>query len=124
VPSRLGHRVRTTDEERRRNLEAERRRLVLAESDMRQAEGAAQSMQTDRGEAASRVFWTGPVVTYARPFSKGNKAGAIGGELDTPADASLRPLHDNLLKRRNDLFAYNDVTATSAARQTSTPDGK
>src|SRR5712691_9293603 len=100
------------DAAERKKLERERDRFVLAESDMRQVEGAASHLDargSQMNDGAHRVMWTGLVVTYARPFSPRNRLGVISGRLARPSD-DLRPLHRNLLDRRDDLFAHNDVT--------------
>ena len=99
--------------EARVRLERDLRRLVLAESDMRQAAVAAAHL-AEQGRnmngLAERVMWTGLVVTYARPYLESNTLYAVTGRLAKPDDPSLRPLHADLLKRRNDLFAHNDET--------------
>jgi hypothetical protein len=94
-------------------IHLERRRLVLAESDMKQVEIAAMHLEQQgrnmNGEA-ERVLWTGLVVTYARPFSRGNRVGRIDEGLEVSSDPTLRDLHAELCARRNDLFAHNDLT--------------
>ena len=61
---------------------------------------------------AERAMVTGIVVTYARSVAKSRQSslGAITGRLATPESLALRPLHAELLNRRNDLFAHNDAT--------------
>jgi hypothetical protein len=96
------------DKQTREQLERERKRLVLAASDMRQAAAAASHLGNVRmNDDVERVLWTGLVVTYARPYQPSNELGAVRGKLARPEDEGLRPLHENLLKRRGPLFAHN-----------------
>jgi hypothetical protein len=101
------------DKASRERLRRELHRLVLADSDMRQASVAAAYL-AEQGRnmngLAERVLWTGFVVTYARPYVGSNRLGAVTGKLARPEESSLRGLHATLLKRRNDLFAPNDET--------------
>ncbi|HEU5371532.1 MAG TPA: hypothetical protein VFU51_04000 [Gaiellaceae bacterium] len=100
---------------KRERLLRERKRLVLAESDMKQAAAAAAHFVeygADMNGDAERALITGIIVTYARPFtaSRGSSLGAIQGRLAEPESPALRHLHAELLQRRNDLFAHNDET--------------
>ena len=65
-----------------------------------------------RGGDAERVLVTGMVVTYARSFTqaRGSNIGAITGTFAPPESPALQPFHQELLDRRNDLFAHNDKT--------------
>ena len=58
--------------------------------------------------ADDRVFWTGIVVTYARPFTK-NKVGKVPEGI-TSLSPELKRLHRILMRRRNDFFAHTDET--------------
>jgi hypothetical protein len=87
------------------------RRLVIAESDMRQVEAAADylafaSMNAD----AARVLETGLVVTYARPFGERQGIGTLDRDEWAPKDEAMRKLHFALLKLRNKLYAHSDRT--------------
>jgi hypothetical protein len=95
------------------DLERERARLVLAESDMKQAaRGAAHILHEGAAmnDYAERALMTGVLVTYASPFSKSNKVGPVEGEIAQLGSPALGHLHDEILSRRNDLFAHNDKT--------------
>lgn len=89
--------------------------MIIAASDMRQvAEAAAyvdeNKLRSKMSEDTWRVMWTGLFVTYARPYLASNKLGPVAGRLGKPADPALRPLHEKLLDRRDDVFAHNDRT--------------
>jgi hypothetical protein len=89
----------------------ELRRSRFAESDMRQAGAGARYLQAAASTLNAdvvRVLETGLSVTYARPFAEGNKAGTIAGKYARPEAEPLRPLHDGILARRDDLYAHND----------------
>jgi len=91
------------DSETRKRLEQEAHRLVLAESDMRQASAAASHLRAFGAEMngnAERALWTGMIVSYARPFLSSNKIGAVGGRLARPDEPVLRPLHSELKRLR------------------------
>jgi hypothetical protein len=103
------------DAERRKRLERERNRLIIAASGMSQVAGAAAHLEAHMhlsrmSDDAYRVMWTGLVITYARPYLASNKLGPIRGRLGTPTDPALLTLHKNLCARRDDLFAHNDET--------------
>jgi hypothetical protein len=102
-----------TTDRKREQLARERKRLVLAESDMKQAaRGAAHILHhgAAMNSNAERALMTGVIVTYARPFSKTNKIGPVEGKIAQLESPALRPLHDELVDRRSDLFAHNDET--------------
>ena len=104
-----------TDDLQRQRLEAERYRLIIAASDMRQVAEAAVYLDENKllskmSEDTYRVMLTGIVVTYARPYLASNTLGPVDGKLGKPADHALRALHKNLLERCDDLFAHNDLT--------------
>jgi hypothetical protein len=98
------------------NLELERRKLVLAETDMQQAAAAAEHLCAhgpDMNADAEWVVWTGLMVTYARPYGASRDRrglGAVQGRLAKPEDETLRWLHKRICDRRNDLYAHNDGT--------------
>jgi hypothetical protein len=98
-------------EAKRDKLRRHRDVFVLAVSDMRQAWAAAEYLhRATMNDYAGRAFWTGLVVTYARPYLRSNRIGHVKGKLATPRDIELQPLHGFLMARRNDLAAHNDAT--------------
>jgi hypothetical protein len=91
------------------HLERERDVLVLAASDMRQVQDAADALQHGEMNAnARRVLWTGLVTTYARPYLKRNTRGFVTGRLAKPRLPELHPLHESLLMLRKKLAAHTD----------------
>jgi hypothetical protein len=97
----------------RERLEQERHRLVLAESDMKQAAIAAEHLAelgSQMNGDVERVLWTGLVVTYARPFGASNKVGAVQGRIVKLTDHMQRSLHERLCELRDVLFAHTDLT--------------
>jgi len=97
----------------RERLLSEIKRLVLAESDMKQVATAADYLHAYAGEMSDhveRVVWTGIAVTYARPFSQSNRIGAIRGKLARLDDPLTRSLHERLCELRDQLFAHTDAT--------------
>jgi hypothetical protein len=101
----------TTERDSRAALELERRRLILARSDMKQVEATAEFLLHghELNAHVERVLWTGMIVTYARPFMSTNRIGAIPGRLARPSP-DLQDLHKNVIERRSDLSAHTDVT--------------
>jgi len=105
--------LRTVTEASRERLLREVKRLVLARSDMRQVSIAAKYLSayaTKLNSQVVRVIWTGIVVTYARPFTKKNKLGAVQGRVIHFEDHMQRSLHGRLCELRNQLFAHTDET--------------
>jgi hypothetical protein len=95
------------------HLERERHRLVLAESDMKQAAVAAEHLAAlgpEMNGLAERVMWTGLVVTYARPFSASNEVGPVTGQIVKLSDHLQRSLHEMLCHLRGEVFAHNTLT--------------
>jgi hypothetical protein len=94
----------------RRNRE--RLRLVLAQSDMDQVAVAARRLAEGprMNRRAERVMWTGIVVTYARPFNKSNRLGAVSGRIVKLTNPMQKSLHERMCELRDELFAHNDET--------------
>jgi hypothetical protein len=93
----------------RNELRRELTRLRLAQSDMAQAAAAAEALKGEREESPlGRALETACVVIYARPFTS-NKVGRLGEEW-APTDPEERALHDELCKRRNQVYAHSDET--------------
>jgi hypothetical protein len=94
----------------RNRLENELRRLRLAQSDMVQAAAAAEALKGEREESPlGRALETACVVIYARPFSS-NKIGRLGDEW-APDDPEEGALHDELCRKRDQVYAHSDKTA-------------
>jgi hypothetical protein len=89
------------------------KRLVLAESDMKQVATAAEYLSTygsQMNDHLVRVLWTGIAVTYARPFSQSNKVGPVSGRIIKLDDPMQQSLHERLCELRDQLFAHTDET--------------
>ncbi len=85
------------------------KRLRLAQSDMAQAAAADEALKGEREESAlGRALETACVVIYARPFTS-NKVGRLGDEW-APTDPGERALHDELCKKRDQVYAHSDKT--------------
>ena len=96
-------------ETERNRLVRELRRLRLAQSDMAQAATAAQALKEEREESVlGRALETACVVIYARPFTS-NKVGRLGDEW-APTDPEERALHDELCRKRDQVYAHSDET--------------
>jgi hypothetical protein len=97
-------------ESERNRLVRELRRLRLAQSDMVQAAAAAEALKGEREESPlGRALETACVVIYARPFTS-NKVGRLGDEW-APSDPEERALHDELCRKRDQVYAHSDETA-------------
>jgi hypothetical protein len=98
------------NESERNRLERELCRLRLAGSDMAQAAAAAEALKREREESPlGRALETACVVIYARPFTA-NKVGRLGEEW-APTDREERALHDELCKKRDQVYAHSDETS-------------
>jgi hypothetical protein len=97
-------------ESERNRLQRELRRLRLAQSDMAQAATAAEALKGEREESVlGRALETACVVIYARPFSS-NNIGRLGEEW-APTGHDERALHDELCKKRDQVYAHSDETS-------------
>ena len=91
----------------------ELRRLRLAAIDMELATDAARALSDEHwpGRRWQRVFETGLVVTYARPYARGNGNG-VGPEW-APEDPDDARLHRRLIEDlRNPYHAHADRTTS------------
>lgn len=97
-------------ESERNRLLNEIRRLRLAESDMNQVAAAALALQGERlnGDLC-RALETAIAVCYARPYGGRKKVGVLGDEW-LPEDPGDRAVHDQLLIRRDQVYAHTDRT--------------
>jgi len=97
------------DEGERNRLLRELKRLRLAQSDMAQAATADEALKREREESAlGRALEAACVVIYTRPFTS-NKLGRLGDEW-APTDPEERALHDELCKKRDQVYAHSDET--------------
>src|SRR5262245_26959571 len=98
-------------ESERSRLLRELKRLRLAQSDMAQAAAADEALKGEREESAlGRALEAACVVIYTRPFTS-NNVGRLGDEW-APTDPEERALHDELCKKRDQVYAHSDETPT------------
>ena len=97
-------------ESERNRLVKKLRLLILGQSDMAQAAmGAMTLKERSLNDHAVRCMETGIVVCYARPFNKRNNAGYLCSKW-APEDPSMKEIHDELLDRRDQVYAHTDRT--------------
>jgi hypothetical protein len=76
---------------------------------MAQAATAAEALTGEREDSVlGRALETACVVIYARPFTA-NKIGRLGDEW-APTDPEERALHDELYRKRDQVYAHSDET--------------
>ena len=98
-------------ESERNSLMREVRRFRFAQADMRQAAAAAEALSREHhNDDLCRALESAIVVIYARPFARRNQVGMLGDEW-APTEPLLHNLHNELLEKRNQVYAHSDETA-------------
>jgi hypothetical protein len=99
------------DASERNRLLREVTQFRFAQADMKQAAAAAEALQREHANGdLCRALETAIVVIYARPFTPSNKVGALGPEW-APPEPTDRSLHNELRKKRDQVYAHSDVTS-------------
>jgi hypothetical protein len=85
--------------------------MRLAQADMRQTLAAITALTEERHNGyLCRALETAIIVCYARAFASGNEIGTLGEEW-APEEATLRALHDQVLRLRDQVYAHTDRRA-------------
>jgi hypothetical protein len=95
-----------------RNLATLLRRLTLARGAFEQVMSLcdhANSMSPAPSNDLAAAIMTGIVVTYARPFTRGDGVGPLSKKYsDFPPDTPLKHFHETMLNARNWVYAHRD----------------
>ena len=104
--------------DRRRKLEKDVRRLILAASDMDQAAAAATALQSESDGALARALETAMVVCYLRPFTKSDLQ--LGRDY-VPGSGEDASAHAELERLRHKVYAHTDNASGRRAEIDVTP---